>query len=637
MALSHHAKTLAAKGLILSQPLQKNLRYCATSSGHRCVLALAWMLAVVLVSGPAAWSSEPTTARIIVKWKPGEARQRSQAMSGLRTAFRQSTGVDLHTRRSLSDRLEVMELQRPVPGAEFAQALAKLRAQSEVEYAVPDEHRQISTLPNDEYITASSGRTEGQWYLLNNPTQYPAAIDAVDAWDRSLGGGSTSGVIVAVVDTGVRFDHPDLAGKLLPGYDFVSCDQANCTGAGQTFLTANDGDGWDAYASDPGDWVSSADLQNHADIFPADRCTAESSSWHGTRVAGIIGAATNNALGVAGAGWNARILPVRALGKCGGYDSDIIAGMLWAAGQQIPGVPGNANPAKVINLSLGGDGPCSQAYSDAITTLTAMNVSVVVSAGNDSAIINTPANCSGVISVVGVRNTGTKVGFSSLGNAIIAAPAGNCGTGASCQYSLNTTTNLGTLDNTLSCPTTANPNAKCYTTPGTNSYTDQTNANLGTSFSAPIVSGTIALMLGVNSNLTPAQIISSLRSSATPFPQTAAFACQVPTGNMVITGVNDRECNCSTSTCGAGLVNAYQAVLAVGAGSSSSSSSVSSSSSSSVSTSGTTVAPAASSGGGGATRWPELLWLSALLIFFATQRHGVTRISRRHCAISAEA
>lgn len=547
----------------------------------------AALLGLLLMTfSPALWSADAYPARFIVKWKTSTERARTAQLTTTRNEFRQATGLALHARNRLSDRLEVMQTERNLSATEWTRALATLRAQPDVEYAVPDERRHIAVLPSDPLITATSGRT-GQWYLLNTET---ASINAYGAWDYSQGGSAGSGVVVAVVDTGVRFDHPDLVGKVLPGYDFVECDQTNCSdSATHTYLTANDGNGWDSDASDPGDWVSNADLQNA--IF--EDCEVSDSSWHGTRIAGIIGAATNNALGIAGTGWNARILPVRALGKCGGYDSDIIAGMRWAAGLPVSGVPANPNPAKVINLSLGGEGSCSQAYADVITSLTAAGVSVVASAGNDSAIVNTPANCSNVIAVTAVRNSGTKVGFSSLGTAAtIAAPGGNCvnATGA-CLYSLDTTTNLGT------------------TIPGVNDYTDQYNANLGTSFSAPIVAGTVALMLGVNTTLTPAQITSTLRSTATAFPQTATSTCLVPTSSTPV-AVNEGECNCTTSTCGAGIVNAYRAVLTVN-GNSSSSSSSSSTSSPVVSA----VTTPAGTGGGGAIRWSTLLLLTGLRLF----------------------
>ena len=217
-------------------------------------------------------------------------------------------------------------------------------------------------------------------------------------------------------------------GKLLPGYDFVSGELT-----GNTFGRANDGDGWDPDPSDPGDFLTATDLANPP--FKDEECGDPSdSSWHGTRVAGMIAADTNNALGIAGTGFNVRILPVRVLGKCGGFDSDVIAGMYWAAGMLIPppyllnpALPANPNPAQIINMSLGGTGPCSSIYATAVQDITAHGVLIVVSAGNEGAAVDAPANCAGALGVAGLRHIGTKVGYSNLGSEVgIAAPAGNC-------------------------------------------------------------------------------------------------------------------------------------------------------------------------------------------------------------------
>ena len=224
--------------------------------------------------------------------------------------------------------------------------------------------------------------------------------------------------------------------------------------------------------------------------------------------------------------------------------------MRWAVGLSVPGVPVNPNPAKVINLSLGSASVCAgSAYPSVVNEIRALGVNIVASAGNDSAVTNVPANCPGVIGVVAIRNTGTKVGFSSLGPEVsIAAPGGNCGdsTGSltPCHFSIDTTTNLGT------------------TGPGLNDYTDQTNTNLGTSFSAPIVSGTIALMLGANPNLSPDLITARLKTTATAFPQTATNSCVTPTGTTPLV-TNESECNCTAGLCGAGMVNALKAVQSV--------------------------------------------------------------------------
>ena len=333
---------------------------------------------------------------------------------------------------------------------------------------------------------------------------------------------------------------------MLPGYDFVGQDYSLTTHLGLgTYLIANDGDGWDPDPSDPGDWISSADETNA--LFPAATCGSTSggptdSTWHGTRVMGLLGALTNNGAGIAGMTWNPYLLPVRALGKCGGYDSDIIAGMQWAAGMSVTGVPNNPYPADIINLSLGGSGTCPSSYADAISTLTGMGVLIVASAGNESGPVDAPANCTGVLGVAGLRNVGTKVGYSSLGPEVgIAAPAGNCvNSSGACLKSIDTTTNTG------------------LTVPADSTYTNEINPNLGTSFSAPIVTGIAALMRAVNANLTPAQLIARLESSATAFPQPLGLPV-CPSADAT-TG----ECACPNdrTQCGAGMVNALQAVTA---------------------------------------------------------------------------
>jgi serine protease len=261
-------------------------------------------------------------------------------------------------------------------------------------------------------------------------------------------------------------------------------------------------------------------------------------------VSGIVGALTNNATGVAGATWRGRILPVRALGKCGGDDSDLIPAVLWAAGIHVNGVPDNPDPAKIINMSLGSSGACPASWQDAISQVVARGVLVVVAAGNEGGPVDSPANCPGVAAVAALRHIGTKVGFSSLGRKIaLSAPGGNCvNTSGACLYSIDSTSNDGT------------------TTPGTNTYTDQTDFNVGTSFSAPIVAGIAGLMTAVNSGLRAAQLIRRLQSGAKPFPKssdTTVPDCHVPTGGS---DLQTTECNCTTDTCGAGMANANGAV-----------------------------------------------------------------------------
>ena len=523
---------------------------------HRIVLAAALALSAVSAS-PAefnpfadrARASEPV-GRVLVRLRTGsDGPEPAERVARLGT----SSGVSLRFARSLTGDIHVAILLVAVDGERLAATLAALRADPAVEYADPDRRRHAHAgAPDDPLFGPSPGTATGQWYLgAPAPTaegMSVAAVNALGAWSTTHG---SAGIVIADLDTGVRFDHPDLlragsGGKLLPGYDFVGADGGGAGGGGSTFLSANDGDGWDADPSDPGDWLSSTDLTHS--VF--SDCTAENSSWHGTRTAGILGALTNNGTGIAGLAWNAWVLPVRVLGKCGGYDSDIIAGMLWAAGIAVAGAPPNPYPARIINMSLGSPGACgaqSGGYQDVIAQLNGRGVVVVISAGNEGGAVDEPADCAGAIAVTGVRHIGTKVGFANVGAEVaLAAPAGNCvNTGTPCLFSIDTTTNLGT------------------TVPGANSYTNQTNFNVGTSFSAPMVAGIAALMLSVNGNLSAAEVAARLKAGARPFPviATDTAGAPIPMCKPATAGASEAiECNCTTSTCGAGLADAQNAV-----------------------------------------------------------------------------
>jgi serine protease len=467
------------------------------------------------------------TGRVLVKWREDAGVRAASSKTDDRVkTLSASTGVRLQAVREIAPRLQLLRLERAVSGPDLDQTLARLARHPSVEYAVADHRRWPHAVPSDSLFS-------GQWYLKSTE---PAAIDAATAWDTSTG---SAGTVVAVLDTGVRFDHPDLAhaeyaGKLLPGYDFVGNTAA-----------ANDGGGRDADASDPGDWVDANDLQQPD--FAG--CGTSDSSWHGTRVSGIISALSSNGVGIAGTSWKTWILPVRVLGKCGGYDADILEAMRWAAGLAVSGVATNPYPANVINLSLGSDTLCPQSYAEVIAEIGKRGVLVVASAGNDGGVVSAPANCPGVVAVAGLRHAGTKVGFSSLGTDVdIGAPGGNCvntGAGQPCLFSIDTTTDVGT------------------TTPAGPGYTDQSNFNVGTSFSAPLVVGTAALMHSVNARLTPMLMTARLQAAAAPFPvpavPPAAGTCHVPSGSPF--DIQNEECVCTTDTCGAGMVDAAAAVV----------------------------------------------------------------------------
>jgi serine protease len=363
-----------------------------------------------------------------------------------------------------------------------------------------------------------------------------SAVNAINAWDEGQG---TNGVIVAVLDTGVLYDHPDLGrgdrgGKLLPGYDFVSgVDQAN------------DNDGREANPSDPGDWVLDSDRSNPA-LFG---CDVSDSSWHGTRVAGMIGALTNNTIGVAGLSWNSFILPVRVLGKCGGSDSDIIAGMRWAAGLHIDGIADNPTPARILNMSLGATSPCEPSYLDVIQELTAMKVLVVISAGNEGTVVSSPANCPGVAAIAAIRHAGSKVGFSNLGPEVtIAAPGGNCVNinGGPCLFSLDTTSNSGT------------------TNPGQLQLHGSDQLQPGDQFL-----GTHRLGHRGADALPEQQLVDEPDAGAAArrrptVPTTISdtpniLTCHLPLGT---TDIQTEQCLCTTAVCGAGMADATNSVFA---------------------------------------------------------------------------
>ncbi len=529
--------------------------------------ALALSLSSLLLVPLAAQAAE--AARVIVKFKADSTALRKQVQSAAQRHEAQATalgarlGLAMRAGRGVGENTQVV-FAAGLSSDALAERLSK---EADIEYAVADRRKTRAAAPNDPlYLSAgapgasSGGPVAGQWYLRapNTSTGVLAAINAEGAWD--VPAASSTPVVVAVLDTGVRLDHPDLSGKLLAGYDMVGEDKTDSGQALGTFLSAKDGDGRDADPSDMGDGITTVETNTVGGLFyhcttPGENgvYTGEPSSWHGTQVSGIIGAATDNGVGMAGVGRErVRVLPVRVLAKCGGWDSDIIAGMNWAAGIAVAGVPSNPNPAKVINMSLGGSGSCSAAYLDVVRAVTAQGAVIVASAGNGAGhAVSEPANCSGVIGVGGLRHEGDKVGYSDLGPQVsLSAPAGNCvNTGASepCLYPILTTANRGEYD-----PVAGSAGAI---------YTDAFNATLGTSFSAPLVAGTAALMLSVRPDLTPAQVRQMLMSTARAFPAYNDIpSCHAPDGN------DQDQCNCTTSTCGAGMLDASAAVRAAANG-----------------------------------------------------------------------
>jgi serine protease len=264
-------------------------------------------------------------------------------------------------------------------------AIEDLAREGDVLWAEPDRirHTTMTTTGRD----PDDPMFQYQWALER--------LHAPQAWMRSVGADS---VVVAVIDTGVR-PHPDLDARVLPGWDFVSNP-----------ASAGDGDGRDGDPTDPGE------------------PTEASSGLHGTHIAGIIGAESDNGLGVAGLDWRCRLLPVRALGveHGQGVDSDIADAIRWAAGLHVDGAPDNLTPAGVINLSFGGAGR-SATLQAAVNDARARGVVVVAAAGNDAmdARNDSPAGLDGVIAVGALGPDGQRAGYSNFGPTIsLMAPGG---------------------------------------------------------------------------------------------------------------------------------------------------------------------------------------------------------------------
>jgi serine protease len=478
---------------------------------------------------PAAQGIADQTDRIIVKYKDEKAplatkgagsiasRAAVQPLSAARKAVLdragQQFGFLMKESHQIATGARVIKLDRKVALKDAAQVAADLAARDpDVEYAEPDRIMRPLLTPNDSMYSQ-------QWDYF----EATGGMNLPAAWDKSTG----AGIRVAVIDTGYR-PHADLSGQILAGYDFIS-----------DATIANDGGGRDSDASDPGDWTAANECGSGE--------PASNSSWHGTHVAGTIAALTNNGSGVAGVAYGAKVVPVRVLGKCGGYTSDIADGIIWASGGTVSGVPAIAARAQVINMSLGGGGACDTTTQNAINGARSRGTVVVVAAGNESqnASNSSPANCAGVITVAATNRSGGRASYSNYGTIVdVAAPGGDSGA------AILSTLNAGTK------------------APGADSYAGY----MGTSMATPHVAGVVALMLAKNSALTPDDVEARLKSSARAFPA-------------------------SCSGCGAGIVNASAAVdAAVGGGGTTTGPTVSEtesnntiSTANSVTTSGTTV------------------------------------------------
>jgi serine protease len=438
-------------------------------------------------------------------------------------------GMPLHLHRAMSGDASLIDLPAALSAAD-AEALAdRLRASPIVEYAAPDYLRHatitgsINSPPNDPNFSQQwSLMSPSSIFYYNNgasitPITTVGGANLLPAWSISTGSTST---VIAIIDTGV-LPHTDLnssggSTRLLPGYDFIT----------DPFINNEGGLGRNANSADPGDWISDSDVRTHT------QCQGQKisdSSWHGTHVAGIAAATINNSIGIAGIDGGARILPLRVLGKCGGFDSDIIDAVRWAAGFSVTGVPANPYRADVINLSLGGSGSCTSAYQAAFNDAYAAGVTVVIATGNEYArTVDAPANCNHVIAVTAHTVDGLSSIFANTGSqTTLSAPGGGPGTDPSGNQTGNDIGVISLGDTGLTAPV------------GSNTYMSYE----GTSQATPHVTGTVALIRGLLPTASPDRILRFLTSTVRGFP--AGSWCTKP-----------------SNRCGAGLLDTGAAVSA---------------------------------------------------------------------------
>jgi len=493
----------------------------------RTVAVLAATLAVVATALPSAVADDTGSDSLVKPPRPAPEPRVSRTddrAAGLVVTYatpqartRRAAAVHQVARAATDDAVtsvpvaadtSAVRFDAPVPLAEAQDAAEEVAALPGVVSVVPDRYRTISAVPP---VRPNDALFSHQWALWDTRTGTPVDGDgnavgppmpdggygthAPALWRATVGSPS---VVVAVVDTGST-PHPDLDAGTVAGYDMISDSSV-----------ARDSNGRDVNPTDVGDWSPNGLCQG--ETYP--------SSWHGTHVAGIVAARADNRVGVVGNAPGVKIQHVRALGACGGVDSDVLAAITWASGGTVPGLPANPTPAKVINLSLGGPSDvCPASYVDVIAAARARGSVVVAAAGNedDDADLVVPASCPGVVSVTGTDEWGQRASFANTGSTVdLAAPSGDFADGYRAVLS---TVNSG--------ETTAEEPA----------YAEYA----GTSMAAPAVSAAAALLLSVNARQSPAQVEAGLRNATRRFPS-------YPPGD-------GPDFNCTDLDCGRGMLD----------------------------------------------------------------------------------
>ena len=420
------------------------------------------------------------TDKLIIKYKD-EFNKKNKTIINKTQRLSSIVSVDMKHSRFMFNGNQIVEITEKLDKKNIKEIMSELEADPAIEYVLIDELMQLSATVNDTLYPE-------QWHYHDAI----AGINVEDAWDISTG----HGITVAVIDTGFT-SHPDLVDNIVGGYDMI-----------HNAFVGNDDDGRDSDASDPGNWREENEC--------GEGKPTRDSNWHGTHVSGTIAAVTNNNMGVAGVAYDAQIVPVRVSGKCGGYMSDVVDGLVWAAGASVAETPTNQYPAQVINISLGFQGDCNPLFQDAINLARSLGSVVVVSAGNNNEKVSNqyPANCNGVITVAATNKTSNKASYSNYGGRIdIAAPGGESGS----LNAVESTSNSG-----LTIPNSGNYSYKH-----------------GTSMATPHVSAVAALLYSIDSYLTPDEVESIIKETSRSFPNNS---------------------NCNKRKCGDGILDAAAAV-----------------------------------------------------------------------------
>ncbi|MCD9004779.1 S8 family serine peptidase [Luteimonas sp. XNQY3] len=499
-------------------------------------LSAAGPVGRTLVEAPAAAvAPQQAPTRLIVKYRQAGTRGLAVATAADRAGIVHAGRAGIAGARPLAAQSlrrtstggEVVQLSRRLGDAELARLVAELRADPAVEYAEPDQvmhpvgmlTRPAANAAPAEVVPDDPLYAGYQWHLHDAI----GGMVAPAAWDTSTG----AGTVVAVVDTGILPAHPDLqdGDHLLPGYDFIS----------SSFYSRRATDGRVPGALDYGDW---REATNQCGL------PAAPSSWHGSHVAGTVAQLTDNALGGAGVAHDAQVLPVRVLGYCGGLMSDISDAVVWASGGSVEGVPDNAHPAEVINLSLGGSGACSATMQGAIDTAVANGSVVVVAAGNSAANTAnfTPANCANVVTVGATRITGGIAAYSNYGPAVDLSGPGGGG---------NEDTGNDGWDGYV-----VQAGYSGETVPSGGEYVNTGKA--GTSMAAPHVAATVALVQSALAEagrpvLSPADMETLLKQTSRPFPVVPPSTRPIGTGivdaSLALTKALEVPCDPAVDDC----------------------------------------------------------------------------------------